>query len=147
MQEEDKDRFFHFKEIREKYPQIWPLQQAVTYGAYTLVALMIALLLHVFVFFVSSEEASAASVHIFVVLLLAVSWLSVSIFVLHYIKFVRLNREEWKTTGRYVLPSFNYYEYSDSRRGYIANTVYNIAGTLFLLLLTAGITWGAVTNF
>lgn len=146
MQEEDKDRLFHFKEIREKYPRIWPLQQTVTYGTFTIVVLMIALLLYVFGFLLLLEEVSALRAYIFSSLLLAVSWLCVFCVALHGIQFEMLNRAERKTTGLYVLPSFNYYKYSDNRRSYIANTVYNIAGTLFLLLLTAGMTWGIVTN-
>lgn len=147
MQTEDKDRYFHYKEIREKYPQIWSLQEASVYAVLSMLVLFAALVLHILVsILLFPEGQSVFDGYIFSVLLLLCVWTAAAYTVLHVIVFHRMNREEWQKTGRYVLPAFSYYEYSGSKRGYIANTVYNIGLVVFLVGIATILTVGIVSD-
>ena len=140
MQEEDKDRYFHSKEIREIYPKIWPLQQATVYAALAIMVLFAALILHTFVGVVLFPEMqSVFDKYVFALLLFSGVWTAAATAVLHVTLFYRMNREERRKNGRYVLPAYAYYEYSDSRRGYITHTVFNIVLVSFALLMAAGL--------
>jgi len=145
---DDKDRYFHYKEIREKYPRIWPLQEATVYTALAIPVLFGALILHTFVSVVLfPERQSVFDTYVFAFLLLAGAWTAAVCGALHVAVFRRMNREERQKTGRYVLPAFSYYEYSDNRRGYIANTVFNTVLMAFLLLVAVGLTAAIAIDF